>query len=448
VRSRVGAAVVVLCLVQFVDVLGVTVVITALPRMLTDVGAAPAAGGPVVTAYAAAFGGLLMFGARLGDRFGHRRVILVSLAVLAAGGALGAAAGSVPLLAVARAVQGAAAVPAALRLLTTVTEPGAQRDRAVAGWSAAGAAAGAGGFLVGGVVTEAASWRWLFGGYLILAAVLALALVRVVPRDSPTGSPRPGLDWRGALALTAAVGALVVGAGVIAEPGRRGVGLGLLVLAAGLAVVVVRVERGARFPLVPGAALRLADLRDGAVASLANTATTGSVFTLVTLYLQDVRGRSPVQAALALLPFSLAVIAASAGAPRLLRRHPSRDVIAGGLAAIAAAPVGLALTGRVDGLVPGWAAVSGAGIGVSSVAATSLGTSVPERWRSVAAGVLNTAAQLGSAVGIAVLLTVTAVTDGIDGPGGRGPLVAWGLAALAAVMAAAAAGHRTRHLRG
>lgn len=447
-RSRVGAAVVVLCLVQFVDVLGVTVVITALPRMLTDVGAAPAAGGPVVTAYAAAFGGLLMFGARLGDRFGHRRVILVSLAVLAAGGALGAAAGSVPLLAVARAVQGAAAVPAALRLLTTVTEPGAQRDRAVAGWSAAGAAAGAGGFLVGGVVTEAASWRWLFGGYLILAAVLALALVRVVPRDSPTGSPRPGLDWRGALALTAAVGALVVGAGVIAEPGRRGVGLGLLVLAAGLAVVVVRVERGARFPLVPGAALRLADLRDGAVASLANTATTGSVFTLVTLYLQDVRGRSPVQAALALLPFSLAVIAASAGAPRLLRRHPSRDVIAGGLAAIAAAPVGLALTGRVDGLVPGWAAVSGAGIGVSSVAATSLGTSVPERWRSVAAGVLNTAAQLGSAVGIAVLLTVTAVTDGIDGPGGRGPLVAWGLAALAAVMAAAAAGHRTRHLRG
>jgi len=451
VRSRVGAAVVVLCLVQFVDVLGVTVVITALPRMLTDVGAAPAAGGPVVTAYAAAFGGLLMFGARLGDRFGHRRVILVSLAVLAAGGALGAAAGSVPLLAVARAVQGAAAaaaVPAALRLLTTVTEPGAQRDRAVAGWSAAGAAAGAGGFLVGGVVTEAASWRWLFGGYLILAAVLALALVRVVPRDSPTGSPRPGLDWRGALALTAAVGALVVGAGVIAEPGRRGVGLGLLVLAAGLAVVVVRVERGARFPLVPGAALRLADLRDGAVASLANTATTGSVFTLVTLDLQDVRGRSPVQAALALLPFSLAVIAASAGAPRLLRRHPSRDVIAGGLAAIAAAPVGLALTGRVDGLVPVWAAVSGAGIGVSSVAATSLGTSVAERWRSVAAGVLNTAAQLGSAVGIAVLLTVTAVTGGIDGPGGRGPLVAWGLAALAAVMAAAAAGHRTRHRSG
>lgn len=161
-KSRVGAAVVVLCLVQFVDVLGVTVVITALPRMLADVGAAPAAGGPVVTAYAAALGGLLMFGSRLGDRFGHRRVILVSLAVLAAGGGLGAAAGSVPLLAVARAVQGAAAaaaVPAALRLLTTVTEPGAQRDRAVAGWSAAGAAAGAGGFLVGGVVTEAASWR-------------------------------------------------------------------------------------------------------------------------------------------------------------------------------------------------------------------------------------------------------------------------------------------------
>lgn len=140
-----------MCLLQFVDVLGVTVVVTALPRMLVDLHAPASSGGLVVTGYAAAFGGLLMFGARLGDRFGHRRAIVVSLVVLAGASVVGATAVPVPVLAAARAAQGAAAavsVPAALRLLTTVTAAGAARERAVAAWSATGAMAGASGLVV------------------------------------------------------------------------------------------------------------------------------------------------------------------------------------------------------------------------------------------------------------------------------------------------------------
>ena len=123
-------AVIVLCGVQFLDVLGVTVVVSALPKMLETVNASPSSGGLVATGYAMCFGGLLMFGARLGDRIGHRRVILLSLAASAGGAVLAALSASVVMLTAARCVQGAAAataVPSALRLLTSVTAEGVER---------------------------------------------------------------------------------------------------------------------------------------------------------------------------------------------------------------------------------------------------------------------------------------------------------------------------------
>ena len=175
-------AITALCSVQFVDVLGVTVVVTALPRMLADLNAPASAGSLVSGGYAMFFGGLLMLGARLGDRFGHRRTITASLAVFAAGALLGAVAGSVVLLTAARCLQGAAAaasVPSALRLLTTLTPDGPPRRRAIAAWSAAGASAGASGFVIGGIITDLASWRLIFWAYLPLAAALAAAVMRV-----------------------------------------------------------------------------------------------------------------------------------------------------------------------------------------------------------------------------------------------------------------------------
>ncbi len=126
-RSTPALAVTALCLVQFIDVLGVTVVVTALPAMLASLHGSPASSTLVATGYAMFFGGLLMLGARLGDRFGHRRTILAGLAVLAAGGVVAATASSVAALTAGRCLQGAAAaasVPSALRLLTTVTAAG------------------------------------------------------------------------------------------------------------------------------------------------------------------------------------------------------------------------------------------------------------------------------------------------------------------------------------
>ncbi len=431
-------AITALCTVQFVDVLGVTVVVTALPRMLADLKAPASAGSLVSGGYAMFFGGLLMVGARLGDRFGHRRTITVSLAVCALGALLGAVADSVVLLTAARCLQGAAAaasVPSALRLLTTLAPGGPRQRRAIAAWSAAGASAGASGFVVGGVVTDLASWRLVFWAYLPLAAALAAAVVCTVPRDRGP-DPARSLNAAAALAFTAAVMAVVVGTTVIARPGQRAAGAAIVLLAAPLAAVFVRADRRAAAPLLPAAALRIPPLRRGAAGAFLNTAATSSAMTLATLYLQDTLHRSPLQAAATLVPFSLAVVAGAALAAPVLRRIRPQPAMATGLAVIAAADAALTAAAGHGWILSACVATAGAGLGLSSVAATTLGTTVPGPLRGTASGIINTAAQLGTATGIAVLLLIAAATAGPPGPGPGAPVIAW--AAAAAIAAGGA----------
>ena len=234
-------------------------VVTALPRMLADLNAPASAASLVSGGYAMFFGGLLMLGARLGDRFGHRRTITTSLAVFAAGALLGAVADSVVLLTAARCLQGAAAaasVPSALRLLTSLTPDGPPRRRAIAAWSAAGVSAGASGFVVGGVITDLASWRLIFWAYLPLAAALAAAVLRAVPHDrgpSHSGS----VNTLAAVMFTAAVMAVVVGTTVIARPGQRPTGAGILLLTVPLTALFIRADRHATAPFLPATALRM-----------------------------------------------------------------------------------------------------------------------------------------------------------------------------------------------
>ena len=454
-RAKTSAlAMAALCSVQFIDVLGVTVVVTALPRMLAALHASAAAGSLVSGGYAMFFGGLLMLGARLGDRFGHRRAITAGLAVSALGALAGARAGSVVMLTAARCLQGAgaaASVPSALRLLTTLAPEGPRRRRAIAAWSAAGASAGASGFVVGGVVTDLASWRWVFWAYLPLTAALAAAVRRFVPRGQGPGQVR-SLNAGAAALLTVAVMGVVVGTALIAQPGGRLAGVAVVLLAAPLTAVFVRADRRASAPLLPAAALAIPALRRGTLGAFLNTATTSSAMTLATLYLQDGLHRSPLAAAATLAPFSLAVVAGSALAEPALRRIRAERVLAIGLAVIAVALVavaGVALTlarPRSGAVGPGLAAcvaTAGTGLGLASVAATTLGTAVPETLRGTAAGIINTAAQLGTAIGIAVLWLVAAATTGA--PGARAPVIAWaGGAVIAAGGALAFGGYLSR----
>jgi MFS family permease len=432
-------AVAALCLVQFMDVMGVTVVVTSLPSMLADLHAPPNYSSLIATGYAMFFGGLLMLGARLGDRYGHRRMIFASLAMFAVGAAVAATATSAVSLTVGRCLQGAAAsvsVPSALRLLTTVTSGDAARRRAIAAWSAAGAAAGASGFVVGGIVTDLTSWRYVFWAYIPLIAVLSAVIAVSVP--SETDSEPPGsLNLAGAAAFTAAVMAFVVGSTLLTRPTDRAAGGWVLVACGALAAAFVIIDRRAAAPLLPRQLVGDSRLRQGALGAFLNTATTSSVITLVTLYLQNTLHRSPLQAAATLLPFSVAVIGGSSMSAALQRRLRPQWVIAGGLAVIAGADLALIPWADNPWAVPLCAAGSGAGIGLSSVAATGLGTEVDLRWRGGASGINNTAAQLGTAVGITTLLLIAAATSGVPAAGSPRPITAWAVGAAVAAAGAA-----------
>src|SRR4051794_11716331 len=418
--SRTKATITALCGVQFVDVLGVTSAVTAIPATLRGVAASESAAPVLATAYAMCFGGLLVLGARLGDRFGHRRVLLAGVAAFAAVGVLGAIAHSIVQVLAARGLQGAAAaisVPSALRLLLDATPDERARRSGLAAWSASGAAAGALGLLVGGVLTTVLGWRAVFWVNVPVGAVLLVAIRVLAP--APAGE-RTHLDVLGALLLTLALMGVIVGA---SERSAPAVATGIV-----LAAFFVVQQRRTQAPLIPHAALRSPNLRTGTAVSFVNTATTSSAGVLASLLMQQRLGLSSVGAGLALLPFSLSVIAGSA----LSKRLPltSRRLAGTGTAGIAAGNLTLALTaGPAPGILAG-VAIAGCGLGIASVAATAIGTDVEQALSGTATGVLNTGAQVGTALGVAALLLLADAASAA---------AAWAVAAALAALTAARA---------
>jgi MFS family permease len=433
-RSR--RAIAVLCGIQFVDVLGVASAVAALPAMLAGV-SAPAEATPILaTVYAMFFGGLLVLGARLGDRYGHRRVLLAGCGAFALVSLVGASAQEVIQLVAARGLQGAAAaisVPSALRLLLDATPGPHERRGALAAWSASGAAAGALGLLVGGALTDVLGWRAVFWINLPVGVLLMIGVRLVVPPPVRDRDRQP-LDLTGAGLLTGSVMALIVGASAAENPQGRLIGAVVAVAGVAAGAVFFVHQRRAGAPLVPRAAFSSANLRTGTVVSFVNTAATSSAGVLATLSLQQDFGISAVGAGLALLPISLGVLAGSALTKPLGARLSTERLAAVGLGGISAGNLLLVITyGSIAGIVAG-VCLAGIGLGVASVAGTEIGTNVAESLSGTASGVLNTGAQLGNAVGVAGLLLVAATVGGR----GSGTAVAWGVAAAMAGLTAVA----------
>lgn len=406
-------AVFVLCLVQFVDVLGVTSATTAIPTILSGLDAPASAAGPLATVYAMFFGGLLILGARLGDRYGHRRILLVGIVLFGAVSVLGGTAGlwdggAFAVVLAARAVQGAAAafsVPSALRLLLSATPEAPRRRSALAAWSASGAAAGASGFLVGGLLVQAFGWPAVFWVNLPLA-ILLLTSILVTVDAARDLTERVPLDALGALLLIAAVMAVIAGAAWIEQPPTRTLGLVSVGVGVVLALLLALRLRMARSPLIPTDAFRSRPLRHGTALSFVNTATTSSTAVLATLFLQERLGLPPVAAGLTLMALSVAVVLASLSTRALLARLSPYTVSGIGIGAIAAGCLLLAATvGTWWGVLVG-VAIAGAGLGLSSVAATTIGTTVPEHLAGSASGILNTGAQLGTALGTSAIVLI------------------------------------------
>jgi MFS family permease len=344
---------------------------------------------------------------------------------------------------VARALQGAAAalcVPSALRLLLAATPESAERRTALAGWSASGAVAGASGFLVGGILVQAFGWPAVFWVNLPLAAGLIGGILIAVRPLRPSADAGP-LDILGAFLLTAAVMATIAGTSWAERPATRALGLCCVAVGIVLASLLLMHLRFARSPLIPREAGRSRALRHGTVLSFANTATTSSTAVLATLYLQEQLGLSPIAAGLTLLALSLAAVAGSISARWLLVRPNPYFASGLGLACIATGCLLLALTvGTWWGVLVG-VALAGAGIGLSSVAATTIGTSVGEELAGSASGILNTGAQLGTAIGTSAIVLVAALL-GVGGGWLAAGIVAATTAAWCLMRAFASAGAR------
>lgn len=392
--------VVVLCLAELVNVLGVTVAVPALPAIERDLGTS---GALVVTGYAAAFGGLLILAGRLGDRFGPRRVLLAGLTVFGLASAAAGLAPSAEGLVVARCLQGAAAaamIPNALSLL--IAHAGERHDRAIALWTAVGAVGGGSGFFVGGVLTDLGGWRWVFllnVPVTVLLIVGVLTVVRPAPRR-----PGVGLDVAGAATVTAALILLVLAtsaSGPVAAAGIAAVGV--------LLVAFVLIERRARDPVCPPEIWSDRRLTSSSAVAFVNNAATGSAVVVAAGYAQHELGLTPSASGLVLLSFSVAVIAGSAAAPRLAPNRPYR-AMAAGLAVMTAAALALALaagaTTVTTGMLAAGLALLGAGLGCSAVGSTTLGTSGPAHGRGMSSALINTGGQVGTAVGVAVVLAV------------------------------------------
>jgi EmrB/QacA subfamily drug resistance transporter len=409
-----GAVLVLLCVAQFVDVLDVNAVIVALHSIGQDLGFSQAGLQWVVSAYVLFFAGFLLLSGRVADLWGRRRIFVAGLAVFTAASLCCGLSVSPQMLVVSRAFQGfgaATTAPAALSIITTIFAEGRERDRAVAAWTAVAAGGGAAGLLLGGFITDVLGWEWIFF-VNVPVGVAGIALSHVLLPESRDPAASRRLDLLGAGTVTSGLVLLVLGLTRIEEAGFGSPGtLVTLGLAAALFGAFVFVERRADDPLVPIRLFRLRGLVGAALVAFALTATTAPIGVLVTLYLQNTLGYSASFAGLAGLPFSLCVIAGSMLGGRISERIGGRVTMSSGLAVVAASALvtaGITAEGGVAYVLAG-AALSGLGLGTASVASTARGTSaVEEGKRGLASGFMNTSAQVGTALGLAALLTLAA----------------------------------------
>ncbi|GAA3059675.1 MFS transporter [Streptomyces glomeratus] len=414
--ARRWRALVFIALAQLMVVLDATIVNIALPSAQRDLGISDGNRQWVVTAYALAFGGLLLFGGRIADLWGRKRAFVIGLTGFAAASALGGAAQSGAMMFGARALQGvfgALLAPAALSLLAVMFTDAKERAKAFGIYGAIAGGGGAVGLILGGFLTEYLDWRWTFFVNIPFAVVAAAGAYFVI-REPEGGRNRSPLDIPGVILSTLGLVSLVYGF-TRAESDGWGDSLtvGLFVAAAVLLLAFVVTESRVKAPLLP---LRVVtDRNRGGVylsLGLAVIAMFGT-FLFLTYYLQVVKGYSPVKTGFAFLPMVAGMITGSTQiGTRLMTRVPARLLMGPGFLVAAAGMLLLAqleIGSSYAALVLPALVLLGLGMGTAFMPAMSLATfGVQPRDAGVASAMVNTSQQVGGAIGTALLNTIAA----------------------------------------
>jgi len=438
---------VIACLAQFMVVLDATVVNVALPSIQKGLHFSPSSLQWVVNAYTLVFGGFLLLGGRAGDLLGRKRLFVVGVALFSAASLLNGLAQTSGMLIVGRGLQGlggALLSPAALSIITTTFTDQAERTTALGVWSAIAAGGGAVGLIMGGALTQLASWEWIFIVNVPVGVATLLATLRFVP-ESRADLQHRTFDLAGAVSVTAGLVVLVY---AIVKAQTFGWGsartIGLIVASLILLAVFVAIERRNAHPLIRLSIFRVKTLTVADTVLLLVASGLFGMFFFASLYVQEILGYSPLRAGLAFLPVTGGIVVGAGVAQQLIRRVGVRNVAVFG---IGLATVGLALLAGIPvhgtyagDLLPGLLPMS-IGMGLTFVPITLMATGgVGENDAGLASGLFNTAQQVGGSLGLAILSTLAATrtTDllgGLHGP-----------ALFAASTAAKVSGYRVAFL--
>ncbi len=410
--QRKWLALALLCVVQFMVVLDIAIVNVALPSIKLDLGFSEGNLHWVISAYALVFGGFLLLGGRAADMLGRRRVFLVGIGVFTVASLLAGLAWSEGSLIGARALQGLGAAiitPAALSILSTTFVEGGERNKALGAWGAVGGFGAVAGVLLGGVLTDAFSWEWIFF-VNVPVGVIGFALAPALLRESRDARVQK-FDLPGALLVTGGLSTLVFG---ITQAGQDGwlAARTLVVFAAALALLIGFVAWELRHsdPLMRFGILRTRTVSGANVAGFILGTSMFSMFLILTLYMQQVLGYSAMKTGVAYLAVAGTAILWSAVAAQLVTRIGVKRVLVLGMAMLTGGLVYFTQVSPggtyVGDLMPGFLLI-GIGLGFSfvpiSIAALA---GVQAREAGLASGLINTSQQIGGALGIAVLSTI------------------------------------------
>lgn len=404
----------IVCVGQFMVVLDLSIVVVALPAMQRDLHFSTSTLQWVVNAYALAFAGFLLLGGRAGDLFGRRRMFLIGLMVFSGASLVCALAQNQSMLIAARTLQGlggAVLSPATLTILTTeFTEPKA-RSRALGIWSAMAAAGGASGALLGGVLTDLLSWRWIF---LINVPIGIVTIIgaRIVLRESKRRSGSTTLDLPGTFTITAGLTAFVYAiVGTSTHPWASVWTIVPLVVAVGLIAAFVFIEtKVASAPLVPFRIFRSRSLSVANISMLFLGAAMFPMWLFLSLYLQDILGYSPLRTGIGFLPQTLAIVVGAQIASRAVPRvGPKPPLVIGTLLSGA----GLLWLSQIAPGQSYWTVAFGSstlstlGMGLAFTPLAFAATAgVRPQEAGLASGILNTSRQMGGSLGLAILVTL------------------------------------------
>jgi EmrB/QacA subfamily drug resistance transporter len=409
-------ALVVLCLGFLMIILDQTIVNVALPSIQRDLGFSQSGLAWVINAYLIAFGGLLMLVGRLGDLIGRRKIFLAGLVVFTLASLLCGISNSQALLIGARFVQGiggAMTSAVILGMIVTMFPAPLERAKAIGIYAFVASAGGAVGLLAGGFLTQALNWHWIFFVNLPIGVIALTASLRLLPKDEGLGLGH-GADYTGAVLLVAS---LMLAVYAIVETSTYGWGsahtLGFGGASVALMAGFIARQAVAANPLIPLRVFRDRDVSGANVIQMALVAGLFGMFFLGALYLQQVLGYDPIKVGLAFLPVALGIAAMSLGvSARLIERIGARATLVPGMAL---AGVGLVLfrTAGVHAtyfwdLFPAMAALGiGAGLAFPSLLTLAMSSATPED-SGLVSGLVNTSQQVGGALGLSVLATLSA----------------------------------------